>query len=104
MSKDLFDEMISWYSPLKIAEDGEAKNGDVSSNVEQESQLISGLQKFSISGSSSTPWKGILRSSNIVHGSFQTSFRNPHVDDESNDSEKIVGEESIITSITTPEA
>jgi len=31
----VFDEMVSWYSPLKIAEDGEAKNGGVSSNLEQ---------------------------------------------------------------------
>ncbi len=38
----MFDEMVNWYSPLKVAEDGEARNGDVSSNVEQESQLISG--------------------------------------------------------------
>jgi hypothetical protein len=38
----VFDEMVSWYSPLKIIEDGEARNDDVSSNVEQESQLISG--------------------------------------------------------------
>ncbi len=30
----VFDEMVSWYSPLKIIEDGEARNGDVSSNVE----------------------------------------------------------------------
>ncbi len=30
----MFDEMVNWYSPLKIAEDGEVKNGDVSSNVE----------------------------------------------------------------------
>ncbi len=38
VSKDVvFDEMVSWYSPLKIVEDGEARNGDVSSNVEQES-------------------------------------------------------------------
>jgi hypothetical protein len=36
----MFDKMISWYSPLKIAEDGKAKNGGVSSNVEQESQLL----------------------------------------------------------------
>ncbi len=33
----VFDEMASWYSPLKVAEDGKARNGDVSSNVEQES-------------------------------------------------------------------
>jgi hypothetical protein len=33
----VFNEMFSWSSPLKIAEDGEAKNGDVSSNVKQES-------------------------------------------------------------------
>jgi hypothetical protein len=73
VSRDVvFDEMVSWYSPLKVAEDEEAKNGDVSSNVEQESQLISGPQESSISGSSSTPWKGRLRSSNIVHGSSQT--------------------------------
>jgi hypothetical protein len=62
--------------------------------VEQESQLINGPQEPSISGSGSTPWKGRLRFSNIIHGSFQTSFRNPHVDDELNDSEKNVGEES----------
>ncbi len=49
----VFDEMVSWYSPLKVTEDGEAKNGDVISNVEQESQLISGPQKSSINGSSS---------------------------------------------------
>jgi len=34
VSRDVvFDEMASWYSPLKVAEDGEARNGDVSSNV-----------------------------------------------------------------------
>jgi len=97
-----FDEMISCNSPLKIVEDGKARNGDVSSNVKQESQLINGPQEFSISGSNNTPWKGILRSSNIVHGSFQTSSRNLHVDDES-DSEKNVGEESRIISVTTLE-
>jgi hypothetical protein len=93
--------MFSLSSPLKIAEDGEVKNGDVSSNVKQESQLISAPQESSISGSSSTPWKGRLRSSNIVHGSFQTSFKNSHVDGESNDSEKSVGEESRIPLVIT---
>jgi hypothetical protein len=73
---------------LKIVEDGEAKNGDVPSKVEQESQLISGPQESSISGSNSTPWKGRLRSSNIVHGSSQTSSRNSHVDGQSSDSKK----------------
>ncbi len=103
VSRDVvFDEMASWYSPLKVAEDGEVRNGDVSSNVEQESQLISGPQESSISGSSSTPWKGKLRSSNIVHGSSQTSSRNPHVDGGSTDSEKSEGKESRITSVTTP--
>jgi len=72
--------------------------------VEQESQLISGPQEFSINGSSSTPWKGRLRSSNIVNGSFQTSSRNPHVDDESSDSKKSVGEELTTFFITTPGA
>jgi hypothetical protein len=72
--------------------------------VEQESQLINGPQESSISGSSSIPWKGILRSSNIVHGSFQTSSKNLHVDDESSDSEKSVGEESRIPLVTTLEA
>jgi hypothetical protein len=61
----MFDEMASWYSPLKIAKDGEAVNGDVSSDVEQESQLINGPQKFSSSGSNNTPWKRRLKSSNI---------------------------------------
>jgi hypothetical protein len=69
--------------------------------VEQESQLISGPQESSISGSSSTPWKGRLRSSNIVHGSSQTSSKNFHVHGESNESEKSEGEESRITSVTT---
>jgi hypothetical protein len=70
--------------------------------VERESQLINGPQKSSISRSSSTPWKGRLRSSNIVDGSFQTSYKNLHVDDESNDLEKSVGEELRILSITIP--
>jgi hypothetical protein len=36
VSKDVvFDEMVSWYPSLKIIEDGEAKNGDVPSKVEQ---------------------------------------------------------------------
>jgi hypothetical protein len=35
---------------------------------------------------------------------FQASFRNPHVDDESNDSEKNVGEKSKIHAVTTPGA
>jgi len=96
--------MVSWYSPLKVAKDGEARNDDVSSNVEQESQLISGTQESSINGSSSIPWKGRFRSSNIVHGSSQTSSKNSHVDGESNDSEKSEGEELRITLATTPRA
>jgi hypothetical protein len=103
VSRDVvFDEMVSWYPPLKIVKDGEAKNGDVPSKVEQESQLISGPQESSINGFSSTPWKGRLRSSNIVHDSSQTSFKNSHVNGESSDSEKNVGEESRIPSVTTP--
>jgi hypothetical protein len=52
VSRDVvFDEMVSWYSPLKIRKDGEVRNGDVSSNVEQESQLISGPRESSINGS-----------------------------------------------------
>jgi hypothetical protein len=51
----VFDEMVSWYPPLKIVEDGEVRNCDVPSNVEQESQLISGPQKSSLNGSSSIP-------------------------------------------------
>jgi hypothetical protein len=102
VSRDVvFDEMVSWYSPLKIAEDGEARNGDVSSKVEQESQLTSGPQEFSISGSSNTPWKGRLRYQKIIHGSSQTSSINFHVDGESSDSKNSVGEESIVLSITT---
>jgi len=102
VSRDVvFDEMARWYSPLKVAKDGEARNGDVSSNVEQKSRLISGPQEFSINGSNNIPWKGRLRSSNIVHGSSQTSSRNFHVDGESSESEKSEGEESRITSVTT---
>jgi hypothetical protein len=55
-------------------------------------------------GLNNTPWKGRLKSSSIVHGSSQASFRNLHVDDESSDSEKSVGEESNILSITIPGA
>jgi hypothetical protein len=95
--------MVNWYSSLKITKDGETRNGDVSSNVEQESQLINGPQESLISGSNNIPWKGRLKSSNIVDGSSQTSSRNLHVDDESSDSEKSVGEESRIPSITTLE-
>jgi hypothetical protein len=36
VNKDVvFHEIISWYSLSKITEDGEARNSDVSSNVEQ---------------------------------------------------------------------
>jgi hypothetical protein len=31
----VFDEMVSLYSLMKIIENGEVKNGDVSSNVDQ---------------------------------------------------------------------
>jgi hypothetical protein len=55
-------------------------------------------------GSNSTPWKGRLRSSNIVNSTSQTSSINPHVDDESNDSEKSMSEESRILLVTTPRA
>jgi len=96
--------MVNWYSPLKIAEYGEARNGDVSSNVEQGSQLTSGPQASLISGSKTIPWKEKLRFSNIVHGSTQTSSRNFHVDGESSDSKKSVGEESKIPLVITPEA
>ncbi len=52
----MFDEMFSWYSSMKIKENGEAKNGNVSSNVEQESELINGPQESSINGFSNIPW------------------------------------------------
>jgi len=100
----MFDEMVSQYPPLKIVEDGEARNGDVPTNVEQESQLINGPQESSINGSSGTPWKGRLRSSNIVDSSYQKSYRNLHVDDESSDSKKSMSEKSKILSVTTPRA
>jgi hypothetical protein len=46
----------------------------------------------------------ILRSSNIVHGSFQTSSKNSHVDGEPSDSKKSVDEESKVPSIIIPKA
>jgi hypothetical protein len=58
----------------------------------------------SFHGFSSTPWKGKLRSSNIVHGSSQTSSRNSHLNGQSSDSEKSVGEESRIISVIIPGA
>jgi len=94
MNRDVFNEMASWYSPLKIAKDGKVRNGDVLSNVEQESQLINGPQESSNSESNNTPWKRILKSLNIIYGNSQTSSRNFHVDGESRDSEKSVDEES----------
>jgi hypothetical protein len=97
----VFDEMASWYSPLKISKNRETINGDVSSNVEQETQLINGPREFSISGSNNTPWKGRSRSLNIVHGSFQTSFKNSHVVGESNDSKKSLDEDSRVPLVTT---
>jgi hypothetical protein len=72
--------------------------------VEQESQLISGPQESLINRSSNTPWKGLLRSSNIIHGNFQTSSKNSYVDGESSDSEKSVGEELKVPSVITLEA
>jgi hypothetical protein len=57
--------------------------------VEQESKLLSGPQEFLINGSNNTPWKGRLKSSNIVHGSSQTSSRNSHEDGESSDSKNV---------------
>ncbi len=68
----------------------------------QQSQLIIGPQESSINGSNNTPWKGKLKSSNIVHGSSQTSSKTFHVDGELNDSKKNVNEESRTSSITTP--
>jgi hypothetical protein len=62
---------LAGIHPQKITKDEKVKNGDVSSNVEQESQLVSGPQESSINGSNNTPWKGRLKSSNIVHGSSQ---------------------------------
>ncbi len=70
--------------------------------MEQKSQLIIGPQEFSINGSNNIPWKGRLRYSNIVHSSSQTLCINFHVDGESSDSKKNVGEESIVPSITIP--
>jgi hypothetical protein len=36
VSRDVvFDEMVNWYSPLKIAEDGNARIDDLPSNVKQ---------------------------------------------------------------------
>jgi hypothetical protein len=61
-------------------------------------------QEFLISQSNGIPWKGRLRSSNIVHGSSQTSFRNFHVDGESSDLEKNVGEELRVPVVTTTKA
>ncbi len=72
--------------------------------MEQESQLINRPQKSLISGSSNIQRKGRLISSNIVHGSFQISSRNSHVDGESNDSKKNVDEELRVLLVPTPGA
>jgi hypothetical protein len=50
-------------------------NGDVFIKCGTRIKLITGPQEFSISGSNNIPWKGKLRSSNIVDGSFQTSSK-----------------------------
>jgi hypothetical protein len=71
---------------VKVTKDVKARNRDVSSNVEHQSQLISEPQKSFINGSNSIPWKRILKSPNITHGDVQISFGNFHVDGEANDS------------------
>jgi hypothetical protein len=48
--------------------------------------------------------KGRLKSSNIVHNSFQTSFINSHVDGELNGSGKNVDEKSKVYSVVIPGA
>ncbi len=97
----VFNEMISWYSSMKITKDGKVKNGDVSSNVKQESQLINGPQDFSISGSNNIPCKGRLKISNIIHGNFEISFKNSHVDGELSDSNNSMDEESKVLLVVT---
>jgi hypothetical protein len=46
----------------------------------------------------------VSNTSNIVNGNSQTSSKNLHVDNESSDSKKSVGEESRIPSVTIPRA
>ncbi len=89
-----FYEITSQYSLVKVTKDVKARNGDVSSNVEHQSQLISEPQKSFINGSNNIPWKIILKSPNITHGNVQTSFGNIHVDGEANDSQKCVEKKS----------
>ncbi len=81
----MFDEMVNWYSPLKITKNGRLEMV-MFHQCGTRSQLISGPQESSINESSNTPWKGILKFSNIFHDNFQTSSRNSHVDGESSDS------------------
>ncbi len=68
MNKDVVcDEMVNWYSSIKVAKDRKVGKRNVSSNVEQELQLISGPLQFSIHRSNNIPWKIILKSSNNIH-------------------------------------
>jgi hypothetical protein len=71
---------------------------------EKISQLINEPQKSSINESNTTPCKGRLKISNIIHGHSQTSSRNYHIDDESNDSNKSVNEKSRIHLVVKPRA
>ncbi len=63
---------------MKVPKDGEARNGEVSSNAKQKSYLINGPQEYSINEFNNSPWKGKLRYSSIIHGGSQPSFGNSH--------------------------
>jgi hypothetical protein len=99
VNKDVCDEMVNWYSSIKVAKDRKVGKRNVSSNVEQELQLINGPLEFSIHRSNNIPWKIILKSSNNIHNDVQTSFRNSHVDAEVSDLKIHVNDELVIPSI-----
>ncbi len=100
MNKDVVcDEMVNWYSSIKVAKDRKVGKGNVSSNVKQELQLISGPLESSIHRSNNTPLKIILKSSKNIHNDVQTSFKNFHMDAEVSDLKINVDEKLVVPSI-----
>ena len=64
VSRDVvFDEMSCWYGPTKVRKDVDAGNGNAATNIEQQSQSLSGPSESS--NNESNAWIGRLQSSGL---------------------------------------
>ena len=78
VSKDVvFDEMSSWYAPMKMKEDVDERSYSVLQDVEQHSQDLSGLGESSNSGSNISPWTRRLQLGAPSHGSVESATHVP---------------------------